>query len=120
MAHKAKKCRKIEKVTFWAKIQKLTKTIGRKSLFWSMNHYSIILIVLAFQNRLIYACRCSRREIMVNSVVKFSFFHEKNICGKSRFSIIPHPIYLTIFSHLMIHKGQVRPLWIAEMLQFMK
>ena len=68
MANKAKKCRNGEKSTVWAQIQKLTNKNGGEPLFWSMSHYFIILFVLAFQNGLIYACRCSTREIMIKIV----------------------------------------------------
>ena len=55
-----------------------------------------------------------------NSVMKFSYFPEKHLCRKFRFTIDSYLIYQPIFLHIMIHKGQIRPLWIAEMLQFMK
>ena len=72
MAHRAKKMWKVEKVTFWAKSQKLIKKNGGKSLFCCMNRYSTILIALASQNGLTFDCRCCRGKI-VDKLVSWNF-----------------------------------------------
>tara|TARA_B000000460_G_scaffold26648_1_gene16984 strand:+ start:126 stop:404 length:279 start_codon:yes stop_codon:yes gene_type:complete len=92
MESEAKKWWEVEKVTLSAKSERVLKQNGGISLFSCMNHYSIILVVLAFQNGLAYACRSCRGEI-VDKIVSESFHvFMKKLGGKSRFSIVSYSI----------------------------
>ena len=69
------------------------------AIFWAINHFSMLISVLAFQNGLICACRDCRSKVMVKNINEIcrenNMFSFKNYMLKIQIFYI-YPVYVSI------------------------